>query len=94
MDTGLTAIGILVLLATLSEGLVEYIFGDWLHKSYLKYITLVVGVALAWSLQLDLLRELAQVQAPYPVGYILTGLIMGRGSQYLHQFVSQYLPKK
>jgi len=93
-------------LAFLTESLVEYLFGAvadhvpavdkfrWL----LMYIAAAVGVGLALFYRLDLIAVIAQtagavldLAAPSPVGMVLSGLAIGRGANYLNQFVSTYL---
>ncbi len=73
------------------------------YKWLLMYLSAGVGVSLAIFYQLDLIYLLAEViseavGAPSPiqvsvVGYILTGLGIGRGASWLHDFVSQYFKK-
>lgn len=67
------------------------------------YFALVVGVCLAVFYKLDLIALLADViaettgvQSPIQVsvvGFILTGLGIGRGAAYLHDFVGRYFKK-
>lgn len=104
----MNSLGMLVIvfaLAFLAESLVEYLFGTPLQKLgkgglawLLMYISAAVGMGLAFWYDLDLISLLGDV-AGYPVqagpvGYILTGLGIGRGANWLHQFVSQYFPAK
>jgi len=96
-------------LAFLTESLVEYLFGAiadhvpavdplrWL----LMYIAAVAGVALALFYHLDLIAIIAanagvalDLAAPTPVGMVLSGLAIGRGANYLNQFVATYLRPK
>lgn len=87
-------------LAFLTESMVEYVFGTIAdhveklkpYKWTLIYVALLVGVGLSWYYQLDLIALVAE-QEPGQVGYIMTGLIVGRGANYLHDFVSAYLLK-
>ncbi len=87
-------------LAFLSESLVEYLFGVAIDHApklaparwALQYIAVLAGVGLAFYYHLDLLAPIGGVDAS-PVGFILTGCIIGRGANYLHQFVSAYFPK-
>lgn len=98
--------GVVFLLAFLTESMVEYVFGTLFEKIQkltpykwaLMYVSAVVGVGLAFYYALDLVSLLAVVLgeniAPSPVGFILTGLAIGRGANYLHQVVNTYFPKK
>lgn len=96
-------------LAFLTESLVEYLFGTPMDKLpklcpyrwLLMYISVGVGVGLALFYQLDLIAIIAQASgvaldltASTPVGMVLTGLGIGRGANYLSQFVSTYLKPK
>lgn len=98
-------LGIVFVLAFLSESLVEYIFGAPFnqipkltpYRWLLQYVALLVGVALAFAYQLDIIGLIAvsigvTVLAPAWVGFILTGLAIGRGSEWLHKFLGKFLP--
>ena len=85
-------------LAFLTESMVEYLFGqavdhfDALSKWRwaLMYVAALAGVGLAFYYRLDLLALIGQLE-PSPVGFLLSGLIIGRGANYLHDFVSRYI---
>ena len=87
-------------LAFLTESMVEYLFGQAVdHFEALKpwrwtlmYIAAIVGVFLAYYYKLDLLALIGS--DPTPVGFAFTGLIIGRGANYLHDFVSRYILQK
>jgi hypothetical protein len=74
------------------------------YKWLLMYPPMILGVGLSYYYKLDLiallptwLAELTQASAEYiptPVGMILSGLAIGRGSNYLHQVMSQFFPVK
>ena len=94
-------------LAFLVESMTEYVFGTPFDKFpvlapfkwALMYISAGVGVAVSFHYQLDLIAFIQLVvggiEIPVTwVGIALTGLAVGRGSNYVHQFVSQYFPKK
>jgi hypothetical protein len=90
-------------LAFVAEGMTEYIFATWIDLAAakwpqikdakpLKYIAAVVGVWFSFSYSLDLIAAMLGV-APDPpwIGILLTGLMLGRGSNYIHDFAQQYL---
>ena len=60
------------------------------------YVSALCGILLAFYYQLDLIALLASVLGESitvsPVGFILTGLGIGRGANWMHQFVEQYFP--
>lgn len=98
--------GIIFLLAFLTESLVEYVFGTPFdkskklksHKWVLMYVSLAVGVGLAFWYQLDIIvllaNELGEDIALGWVGFVLTGSGIGRGANYMHQLVSEHFPGK
>lgn len=94
-----------LVLATLVEGFVEYIFGTLFdkvpklagYKWALMYLSLLVGVGLAFYYAIDMVSLIANnaggAVAVTPVGIILSGLIIGRGANYINDFVSRWLTK-
>jgi hypothetical protein len=55
-------------------------------------VAALLGVALCVAYRLDLLLAAGfQVEVPL-VGHVLTGVVIGRGSSFLHQFVEQFFP--
>lgn len=96
----LKQLAVIFALAFLTESLVEYLFGEIANHSdklapfkwLLMYIAAAVGVGVSFWYQLDLIAMIGE-SAITPVGVIFTGLIIGRGANYAHQFVSQYFPK-
>lgn len=88
-----------LLLAVLVEGGVEYLLGTPMDKVpklkgfkwALMYIGMGAGVALAFFYQLDLMALVTGTPVS-DVGIALTGGLIGRGSNFVNQFVSTYLP--
>lgn len=82
------ALALIFALAVLVEGLVEY-FGAPIPTAYKRYVAALVGVALCIVYGADLLAILGfTASVPY-VGAALTGLIVGRGSNYLNDLVTR-----
>jgi hypothetical protein len=94
-------------LAFLAESMVEYVFATWIDIAKakwpaveaaepLKYIALLVGVGLSFAYSLDLLAVAfpEQQAVTWWIGRLLTGMAIGRGSNYVHAFYSSYLVKK
>lgn len=84
--------------AFLIEGLVEYVLGTWwkpgddkARQRWIPIIDIVLGIGFAIGLRLDLLTLVGV--APGIPGQILTGIAIGRGSQYLHSFVRNFLTR-
>lgn len=96
----LASFAIILTLAFLTESLTEYFFGDLLARRaagplVLKYLAAGVGVALALAYRIDLLRDLFGIAPGVPfVGEVLTGLILGRGANYVHDFLAQVLRER
>jgi hypothetical protein len=92
-------LGLIFICALMVEGLVEYVFGEIAnhvktlepYKWLTMYIALAVGVGGALVYQFDMLVVFAQ-WANVPIehnvyGVVLTGLAIGRGSNYIHDLI-------
>ena len=100
---------ILLVFAMLVEMLVEYLFkplipsqpvgeglapAPWYHRlPYARYAAALVGVGLAIYYQLDLLSMLFPDYLANLVGMILTGLLLSRGANYLHDWIANPIVK-
>jgi len=88
-------------LAFLTESMVEYLFGSVVNhvpkldpfRWLLMYVAAGVGIGLAFFYKLDLLALIVS-SPPQWVGMLASGFIVGRGANYLHDFVSTYLLKQ
>jgi hypothetical protein len=79
----------ILLLATFVEGLINYLFGEGTGegRSWIKYVSLVAGVLVAIAYKVDIF-VMAGLNPVFPaIGYIVTGIVIGRGSNYLNDFV-------
>lgn len=78
------------ILAVLVEGIVEYFIASEDKKQpWLKYVAAAIGVLVCVIYKADLLAGLGLI-TPIPyVGSIVTGIIIGRGSNYLNDFISK-----
>lgn len=79
-----------LILATIVEALLEYVFGIWwqpfpdtLRPKILMAFGLGLGIAVAIFYEVDILADLGF--PPSLIGQIITGAIIGRGSEYTHQ---------
>lgn len=102
LGTVATLTAILVL-AAVAEALVEHLVKpvvgtvdppargiDW-RELALRYISALIGVGLCILYRADLL-VLLQLHPPWPwIGYIITGLLIGRGSNFVHDFATRWL---
>jgi len=84
-------------LAFLCESLTEYFFADPLARlgikpAYLRYVAALVGVALALLYGLDALQTFLSLSPRIDhLGEVLTGLMLGRGANYVHDFYSKFV---
>jgi len=99
-------LGIILALAFLTETLVEFLFSDLFLKfpklkEYTwtqKYIAVIVGVVGAFIYQFDLLHLLADffgvslIHSPF--GIVFTGIGIGKGSNYIHDFIMRFFRGK
>jgi hypothetical protein len=91
---------IVTLLAFIVETLVEYLVGKPFdkfpvltpHKWSLIYVSGLFGVGLALYFKIDVL-PLAGLE-PSPVGQILSGLLISRGSNFVNDLWSKFFPHK
>ena len=98
----LSILGVILLLAFLVEALVEYVFGTLAdkvpalqkHKWVIMYIALAVGIVGAFIYDFDLMYLLGQWLGADIVhsnmGIVLTGLAIGRGSNFIHDLVQRF----
>lgn len=87
----LDRITVFLILAFLAESLTEYLFGTWV-KIYTKYIAVAVGIALAVNFRTDFFEEFLGLTSSLPyVGCILTGILLGRGSNWLHELWKRFV---
>jgi hypothetical protein len=101
--------GGIFLLAAVVEALTEYLVRPIVKLIYvslspsrqapetmdaLRYVSAVVGVVLCWAYNMDLLA-MAGLTAQVPfVGVVVTGLLIGRGSNFVNDFVAKYLVRE
>ena len=94
-------------LAFLAESMTEYVFSVWLDLAKqkwpiletiqpLRYVAMVVGVGLAFAYRLDLLLAAFPNMPPGApwIGILLTGLAVGRGSNFVHELYKSYLARE
>ena len=78
-------------LATFIEGLVQYLFAtEGVSKPYLKYVALAFGVGLAIAYKIDIPSMLGIVTSYGYVNYAISGIIIGRGSNYVNDILKSF----
>lgn len=83
---------IFLMLAFLAESFTEYVFGQFVEGGIIKYVALAVGVVLSVNFQADIFAEYFGLVSTIPYfGIVLTGMVLGRGANYLHDFARKYL---
>lgn len=85
----MSALAALLFLASLTEAITERLFGPLVElQPYLAWIATAVGVVVALVFNVDLFA-LVGIHAVIPYGgVILTGILIGRGSNYVNDLVS------
>ena len=88
-------IAVIVAVAILIEGLVEYgktiadTFNDGEKRTALiQVITIVIGVGLAFAFDADMFVPLGLTVNHY-IGMVLTGIVMSRGSNYVSDLIGK-----
>ena len=103
-NVALTVVGILVL-ATVVEAVVEYFLSpilkppgyeppesgpDWRSLS-MRYISAVVAIPLCFAYSADILALIGLSSGWWWVGQLLTGFLISRGANWIHEFASRWL---
>lgn len=101
MDT-VKLVVLIVFAATTGEGINEFFFLPWLDGLKDKWNETVriqvmrlwsglVGVGIAWELNLNVFALLnADLRHPL-MGNVLTGLLIGRGSNWVHELLKRFI---
>ena len=86
-----------LVLAFMVEALLEYVLGIWwqplsntVRQRVIMAVGLLIGIGLSVTYKIDLLAELG-LRASL-IGQILSGALIGRGSDYLHGFWKKIKP--
>lgn len=81
----------ILFLATFVEGFITYVAGEVEKaRQYLKYVALAIGVIVCVVYKVDIPAMLG-LATPIPyASYILSGVIVGRGSNYVNDLMSSF----
>lgn len=83
-------IGILFL-ATLIEGLVEYLFAkEGESRPWLKYVSLVLGIGAAIAYKVDIPGMLGLVADYGVINWVVSGIVIGRGANYVNDIIGAF----
>lgn len=87
----------IVFLAIFLEGLLTYLFKkdgeDQAPKPWIKYIALLAGIGLAIGYQVDIPAMIGLPVQFVLLNYIVSGIIIGRGSNYVNDVMSFFQKK-
>lgn len=87
----------IIFLAIFLEGLLTYLFKkdgvDEPPKPWIKYIALLAGIALAIGYRVDIPTMVGLVTPVPIINYVLSGIIIGRGSNYVNDLTSYFTKK-
>jgi hypothetical protein len=98
----LAVLGIILLLSFLVEALVEFLFGQFCDHipalepyKWLSFVfAMIAGVAGSFIYKFDLMHLVGEwLGNPIPIhgfGITLTGLAIGRGSNFIHDIISKF----
>ena len=88
-------VAIIIAVAILIEGLVEYgkniadmFYGGDKKTAITQIVTIVIGIALAFAFSADMFIPLGLTVNHY-VGMVLTGIVMSRGSNYVSDLIGK-----
>lgn len=88
-------VAIIIAVAILIEGLVEYgknivdmFYGGDKKTAVTQIITIIVGIALAYAFNADMFIPLGLTVNHY-IGMVLTGIVMSRGSNYVSDLIGK-----
>ncbi len=82
---------LIIIFATLTEALIEFVFANVLAvKPYIKLITLMVGIVLAFYYQVNVFEGvLSLVHADPFFDYLLSGVLVSRCANYLNDLTDR-----
>jgi len=86
----LEGFAIAFVLATFVESIIDYFIStDGKSQPWLRYISAILGIGVCLAYRVNVLEALGLVSPYNYVGEVLTGLVVGRGSNYLNDFISR-----
>lgn len=81
----------ILFLATFIEGTVQYLFAkEHLTQPWLKYVSLAFGIIVAIFYKVDIPAMIGLNTAIPIVNYCVSGVIMGRGANYVNDIISKF----
>lgn len=86
------AISTIFILAAVVEAIITYVVpknNTDEPREWLKYVSAVMGVVVCVAYNADILGTLGVVSTVPYIGAVITGLIVGRGSNFLNDFYAK-----
>ena len=86
------AISTIFILAAVVEAIITYVVpknNTDEPREWLKYVSAVLGVGVCVAYNADILATLGVVSTVPYIGAVITGLIVGRGSNFLNDFYAK-----
>jgi hypothetical protein len=86
------AIGTIFILAAVVEAVITYVVpknNTDEPREWLKYVSAVLGIVVCVAYNADILATLGVVSSVPYIGAVITGLIVGRGSNFLNDFYAK-----
>lgn len=86
------AISTIFILAAVVEAIITYVVpknNTDEPREWLKYVSAVMGVVVCVAYNADILATLGVVSTVPYIGAVITGLIVGRGSNFLNDFYAK-----
>lgn len=94
----LTALAGIIFLAVVLEGTLTYIFNskdqEAEPREWIKYVALLAGIGLAIVYKIDLPTLLGLKLNVLIMNYVISGIAIGRGSNYINDLAGLFKPKK
>lgn len=88
------AFALILIIAAVAEALVEYFIAPLVPdtaKKFLPYAAAALGVLLCTAYRIDLLAA-AGLVSPWPIiGQVVSGFLIGRGSNFINDFADRWL---
>ena len=87
----MTTIATILILAIVVEALVAIWqrLGDWTNKVPTQAVSIVIGVAISVAYSADLLYAIGVCTKVPVIGAVITGVLISRGSNYIHDLLSR-----
>lgn len=93
---------LIVFAAAVGEGINEFFFLPWfdglkdklnetVRVQIMRLWSGAVGVGIAWELGLSIFALLGATLRHPTMGYVLTGLLIGRGSNWVHELLKRFV---